>query len=141
MTRIYTYLQLLSVYLLLSACADSQEKSNEELRQEVIAIHDEVMPEMGPLKLYRTEVLDKIRELSEDSIQNESKIQELQVLEQDLHDAFEEMFVWMRQFKRSYEEWDEEKTTQYLLEQKVWIEKVNADIKEALAAAELELEK
>lgn len=141
MSRFCYFLQLISLYFLLLSCADEHEKSNEELKQEVIAIHDEVMPKMGTLKLYRTEVLDKIQELSVNSAENESKFEELNLLEQDLHQAFEEMFVWMRQFKRSYEEWDEEKTTQYLEEQKVMIEKVNAKIKQSLAAAEKELGK
>jgi hypothetical protein len=50
------------------------------------------------------------------------------------------MFVWMRQFKSSYDEMTEEEIETYLLDQKIKVQEVNDEIKASIAAAKLELE-
>ncbi|MBW3469988.1 hypothetical protein [Arthrospiribacter ruber] len=121
--------------LILSSCR-SQETSNEELRDEVIAIHDEVMPKMGDLKSLRKEIL-KISEAlqEEDTVANSEKIRELSQLADRMDQAFDGMFVWMRQYKPSSEEMSDEEYRNYLLDQKDKVKKVNEDIKESMAEA------
>lgn len=112
------------------------------LRVEVIAIHDEVMPLMGELKSLKKEVkLKTVNLLESDSSANAEKIKELRDLENQLDDAFEGMFVWMRQYKAPDESVSEEEAKAYLTQQKILVEKVNKDIKEALQAAKVELGK
>lgn len=135
------YLFFIPVFILLSSCQPSDEESNALLKEEVIAIHDEVMPKMGELKSLHKEVLLKIDQLKSDSSKNADEIQELQVLAHDLDTSFEGMFIWMRQFKSTYEGMTDEEITQYLLEQKKLVEKVNVDIKKNLDNAKAELDK
>ena len=104
----------------------------------MIAIHDEVMPKMGALKNHQKRLSEEIAELQG---RGEAIDREEIVLRQDLvirlDQAYEGMFVWMRQFKtHELDEMDEEESKAYLLEQKEKVEKVNMDIKSALSRAE-----
>ncbi|ERM82827.1 hypothetical protein P872_03975 [Rhodonellum psychrophilum GCM71 = DSM 17998] len=135
------YLFFYFLFILFSSCSPNGEESNDLLKEEVIAIHDEVMPKMGELKSLHKEILLKIDLLKSDSSKNAADIQELQVLANNLDASFEGMFIWMRQFKSTYEGMNEEEITQYLLEQKKMVEKVNLDIKKNLAEAKSELDK
>lgn len=141
MNSILKYLFFTPIFLLFSSCNPSDADSNALLKEEVIAIHDEVMPKMGELKSLQKEVLLKIDTLKADSTKNADEIQKLQILAQDLDTSFEGMFIWMRQFKSTYEEMSEDEITEYLLKQKELVEKVNVDIKKNLADAKAELGK
>ncbi len=110
---------------------------NEELKEEVISIHDEVMPKMGELRSVQKELTQKAQQLSlEDSVANQEKIQQLKNVASELEDAYEGMFEWMRQFNGEFQEMTEEEVTDYLNEQKEKVTKVNEDIKAALEKAE-----
>lgn len=127
--------------LMLSSC-QNQETSNEELRDEVIAIHDEVMPKMGELKSMRKEILKISESLQdEDSAANAKKIKELNLLAERMDRAFEGMFVWMRQYKPSSDEMSDEEYKEYLLDQKDKVKTVNDNIKESMAEARNVLDK
>ncbi|EOZ93251.1 hypothetical protein A33Q_3841 [Indibacter alkaliphilus LW1] len=119
----------------MSGCAEKKENT-EELRDEVIAIHDEVMPLMGEIKSLRKDIL-KVSEglYQEDSVDNAEKIKSLQALANKLDEAFDGMFVWMRQYQSSPEALSEQEYREYLLDQKEKVEKVNSDIKTAMAEA------
>jgi len=112
--------------------------SNETLKVEVIAIHDEVMPLMGILKQHQKRLSEEASGLSaRDASHYIEEITHRQVLIRELDQAYEGMFVWMRQFKpHELDDMDEEEGRAYLLEQKVKVEKVNEDIKSALSRAE-----
>ncbi|GAB2615261.1 hypothetical protein [Belliella aquatica] len=141
MRLIFTYFTILSTALILFSCSGEQVDENQILKDEVIAIHDEVMPYMGDLKSLRKKINEKSEVLEEqDSVVNSEKVLELKLLAKDLDDAFEGMFVWMRQFKNSYEEMGEEEIKSYLQEQKVLVSKVRDDINRSMAAAKEELE-
>ena len=124
------------------ACNSEKIEETKLLRDEVIAIHDEVMPLMGELKSFKKEIKIKADSLVEqDSTANAEKIYELRSIENQLEEAFEGMFIWMRQYRAPDETIDENEAKAYLTEQKVLVEKVNKDIKEALKAAKQELGK
>lgn len=132
----------LMLFVMHFACDSEKVDETKLLRDEVIAIHDEVMPLMGELKSLRKEIKIKTDSLVEqDSTANAEKIDELRTLDVQLEDAFEGMFVWMRQYKAPDESIDEDEAKAYLTEQKVLVEKVNKDIKVALRAAKQELGK
>lgn len=141
MRLIFTYFTIVSIGLMLFSCSGDKVDENQILKDEVIAIHDEVMPYMGDLKSLRKKINEKSEVLEEqDSVGNSEKVLELKLLAKDLDDAFEGMFVWMRQFKNSYEEMGEEEIKSYLQEQRVLVSKVRDDINRSMAAAKEELE-
>jgi len=141
MKLIFTYFTIVSIGLILFSCSGDKVDENQVLKDEVIAIHDEVMPYMGDLKTLRKKINEKSELLEvQDSIGNSEKVLELKLLAKDLDDAFEGMFVWMRQFKNSYEEMSKEEIKSYLQEQKVLVSKVRDDIHLRMAAAKEELE-
>lgn len=123
---------LASIFSMLYACGGNQKKANDALKEEVIAIHDEVMPHMGTLKNYQKQVEKRIAQADSLGISPE-EIAELKLIAGDLGNAFEGMFVWMRQFKSGYDDMTADQVRDYLLEQKLAVEKVNQDIKESMA--------
>lgn len=134
----------LLVFFLFAAVSCQSEKKDEvgDLKEEVIAIHDEVMPLMGELKSLKKEADTLAEQLSmEDSVMHQDRIEELKALSEQLDQAFEGMFIWMRQFKAPEEDMEKSEAIEYLNEQKVKVEKVNKDIKEALSMAKQELDK
>jgi hypothetical protein len=115
----------------------SQQKENEKLHSEVIAIHDEVMPVMGKVKSIQKTLMDNAAELTlEDSLSHEEQINSLKNTATELDKAYNNMFVWMRQFNTEYEKMTAEEVNIYLKQQKEKVKKVNVDIKNALAKAE-----
>jgi hypothetical protein len=130
-----------AVFFFLSACVTDKKETNEILKKEVIAIHDEVMPKMDELKKLKKDILQKSSKLSEDSLAMSGEIQKLTAISADLDSAFEGMFVWMRQFKSTYEEMTQDEIETYLLDQRIKVQEVNDEIKASIAAAKTELEK
>lgn len=139
----YIFRSIFFMFLVMQfACNSEKVDETKLLRDEVIAIHDEVMPLMGELKSFKKEIKIKADSLVEqDSTANAEKIYELRSIENQLEEAFEGMFIWMRQYRAPDETIDENEAKAYLTEQKVLVEKVNKDIKEALKAAKQELGK
>jgi hypothetical protein len=126
----------------LFSCKSERTDEISNLKEEVIGIHDEVMPFMGELKSLKKEVEIKSKGLHEqDSILNNDRINELDLLAGQLDSAFDGMFVWMRQYKSPEEGMDREDAKIYLLEQKEKVKLVNEEIKIALASAKKELGK
>jgi hypothetical protein len=135
MNKSLGFVVLICLSLQFSGCNSDKKNPNEELKKEVIEIHDEVMPLMGDLKSLKTKVLEKSASLSNEDFSNKEQIEELEQMAAELDSAFDGMFVWMRQFKSDYEGMSTIEVKDYLLEQKLKVEKVNVDIKEAIASA------
>jgi hypothetical protein len=139
--KLFLLAVLTGILLFTSSCSSSSKKQNiESLREEVIAIHDEVMPRMGELKTLRKEIAAKANELDQaDSIGNTSEVNELRDLAIRLDDAFEGMFVWMRQFNSTYEGMQIDEIEAYLLDQREKVKVVNSDIRTSLQEAKAKL--
>lgn len=128
------FLLILSIFIIVSCASDTSD--NQALKEEVISIHDEVMPQMGALKSHQKRLIEEANQLSEkDSILYQEEIRERRDLAQNLNKAYEGMFVWMRQFQPNIEDMEEEAAKVYLQDQKIKIEKVNSNIKIQLAKA------
>ncbi|WP_297335456.1 hypothetical protein [Algoriphagus sp.] len=123
----------------LVACKPSLEETNAQLREEVIAVHDEVMPLMGKLKSFEKQAKDKIEEMEQSALANSTQLEELKALSYDLNQAYEGMFVWMRQYEIEDGEKTQEEVEVYLNEQMKSISKVNDEIKTVLERAEKSL--
>ncbi len=99
---------------------NSQKKENEKLQSEVIAIHDEVMPVMGKLKSSQKILLDQAAELTQkDNLSHGERINSLKSTAKELDEAYNNMFVWMRQFNTEYDEMTAEEVSIYLKQQKI----------------------
>lgn len=117
--------------------ACNQDKKQEEaLYNEVMAIHDEVMPEMGNImklvKKINADIASVSDSLSQDSISRQS----LLVLRNDLEQANESMMAWMRQFEHVEANTPHDQAMEYLEEQKKGIEQVKLEVENAKQKAE-----
>ena len=101
--------------------------SPEDLKKEVMAIHDEVMPKMGDLRKTEKALRDAAGEV-EDMVQSLA----LSEAADAIGDANENMMVWMRNYDANYDGTDQE-VTEYLRNQKAQIEKVRTDMNDTLA--------
>ncbi|WP_157807051.1 hypothetical protein [Algoriphagus formosus] len=136
----YSYIFTLLTVFLMYSCGTSLSDQNKELRDEVIAVHDEVMPQMGKLKNLEKQALNLAEELESNEEGDSLRVQELKALAYDLNQAHEGMFVWMRQYEQENGERSPEEVKAYLEDQMVKVRKVNEDIKTALAKASSLLE-
>lgn len=105
-----------------------QNAPNQALYEQVMAIHDEVMPKMNDLYKRKTTLktrlaLPGISEAEKDQIT-------LKIARID--SASESMMVWMRQFDPVADSEGEEKARAYLEAELVKVKKVRQDILEAL---------
>ena len=121
------YLTLLFIALVV-ACSPSKENELKTLKDEVMAIHDEVMPKIGDLRKMRME----LESLSDSLMATDStRAMELSSLAADISDASEGMMVWMRNYEPEFEGTEEE-IKAYLEGQKVSIQKVKEDMLESM---------
>jgi hypothetical protein len=126
---IKTRLVILVSVMLLAGC----EKSNQELYDEVMQVHDEVMPKMEDL--YKAKVALKARILDDPDLP-ESEKKEINDRIAQLDSAGDGMMVWMRQFNPLPDSLGEEKARQYLQGERQKVQKVKEDILQALKDAE-----
>ena len=130
---IRTLLLCLFSFIFLLSCGDG----NNQLKEEVIAIHDEVMPHMGRLQSLQKDLAEEADLLAlEDSVVNYDQIALLRNTSMELGLAYEGMFVWMRQFDPEQGELTKEEYEAYLNEQKALVETVKEDINQALEKGE-----
>lgn len=125
------------IFALLFSCSDGKNE-NQALKDRVIAVHDEVMPEMGTLKSLQNKLREKSDSLGEGQVSSDTEnyVQSLEAAAKSCQTAYDGMFVWMRQFEGEYEDMTKEETKAYLEEQLKKVEKVRDDIKSALAASD-----
>lgn len=128
------------LFIFLQSCGNKQVEENKVLREKVIAVHDEVMPKMGQLKSFEKAALQKAEELESSETPEVDKINELKNLASELNQAYEGMFVWMRQYNNEDGEQTPEEVKVYLEEQMIQVTQVNETIKAALEKAEQLLE-
>lgn len=127
---------IFSLVLVIQACGPSQKEMNAERRAEVIAVHDEVMPKMGQLKSFEKKALQKAEEFAAADTVNAEKVQEMKNLALELDQAYEAMFVWMRQYETEDGDRSPEEVKTYLEEQMVSVSEVNKLMKSALTKAD-----
>lgn len=127
---------IFSLAIFFNACGPSQKDLNDKLRAEVIAIHDEVMPKMGQLKSFEKKALQKAEEFAAMDSVDSVKVQEMKVLAGELDQAYEAMFVWMRQYETEDGERSPEEVKTYLDGQMVSVSEVNELMKTALTKAD-----
>lgn len=118
---------------IIQACSPSQKDLNLEKRAEIMVIHDEVMPKMGQLKSLEKKALQKADELEAKEIVDSAQVEALKNLAAELDQAYEGMFVWMRQYETEDEGRTPEEIKIYLDEQIISVTEVNRIMKDVLA--------
>lgn len=133
-------LSSLSLFFILSSCGTSPKEENKALRDSVIAVHDEVMPLMSKLKSMEAKAVKTAEDLEATENPDMQKVDELKALAYDLNQAYEGMFVWMRQYEQEDGDRSPEKVKAYLEGQMLKVEVVNEEITSVLSRAEELLE-
>lgn len=120
------------------ACSAPTKKESASdqpsMKEQVMAVHDEVMPKMGDLMKARKALLAKL-ETTTDS----TEVAKLKQLAAEIEAANEGMMVWMRNFDPNFSGTEAE-TEAYLNDQLKSVEKVKSDMLNALAAGQMVLE-
>lgn len=112
---------------------DAVETSvNTELYNEVMKVHDEVMPKMNDIHKFKMEFKEKLEKTP--NLSATEKI-ELNGMIAKLDSAGNSMMVWMREFQPIPDSVGEEKAKKYLEDEMVRVKKVREDILAALEAA------
>ena len=138
MNRIIPFLTL-GLFLSLNACGPNLVEENKKKREELIAVHDEVMPQIGKLKSLEKKATQKVDQLRSQEPVDSLQIENLKALAFDLNQAYEGMFVWMRQYDTEDGDKEPIELKAYLEEQMVMVTEVNQEIKEVIGRAEKEL--
>lgn len=134
---------LMLIVLLLAGCGQTgnqeQQEANgtdrEQLYDEVIAVHDEVMPKMQTIMNLKEQLRQKIDSLAADTVANQAQLEKVRSLTEALDQADEAMMSWMRGFKRDYGEMTEEEIMDYLNQEKEKIEQVAEQTETAIREA------
>jgi cytochrome c556 len=127
---------IFSLVAVIQSCGPSQKELNAARRSEVIAVHDEVMPKMGQLKSFEKKALQKAGELEAMDPVDPEKVQQMKDLAVELDHAYEEMFVWMRQYETEDGTRTPEEVKSYLEAQMKSVSEVNRLMKAALTKAD-----
>ncbi len=131
---------MIALVLAVTACTSpKKESANEEdkvpLKEQVMNVHDEVMPKMGELRSTQKSLLAVADSLGEDSL----KTAELKQLATSIEMANENMMAWMRQYDHHFTGTDEEVKV-YLEGQLKSIQQVKEDMLSSLEAGKKALE-
>jgi hypothetical protein len=114
--------------LLLGACSDARHKMTDALDQQVMKVHDEVMPKMGKVLELKKQINQKI-----DSCATQGCKDSLQKISYMLTKADEDMMQWMRAFERPA---GLDTAVQYYKGQMEVVVKVKQEVEQGIAAAE-----
>lgn len=107
------------------------------LADQVMAVHDEVMPKMGTLHTLKKKLSNKSEEILEAEADNMSQsLQEIAKHQSALEDAEDKMMEWMHSYDRNWHEKPGEEAKLYLTEEKKRISEVKTAILESITNAE-----
>jgi hypothetical protein len=111
---------------------NSNSSGNQALYDEVMKVHDEVMPKMNDIYKLKEDLKKEIAN-APDIVEEKRKEIESAILQLDA--ASESMMDWMRNFDPLPDSSGEEKARQYLEEQKVKVDKVKETMLQAIENA------
>jgi hypothetical protein len=128
-----TILPVLSLFILTLAWSCGQKtRDNQALYDEVMKVHDEVMPKMDDIYKLKQELK---KQMADSSTLTTEKKKTIEATILKLDSASENMMVWMRNFNPLPDSLGEEKAREYLEDQKVKVEKVKEDMLQAIEEA------
>ena len=137
------FFPMLAIFFITSGCSSTGDQdctSDECLKKQayddVIAVHDEVMPKMSYISELKGQIEERLNTTADSLV-----IASWQELMVNLDVADEAMWVWMRQFNSDLEEVAIDEAMAYLKEEQEKIDEVARKINEAITAAEENLAK
>jgi len=110
-------------------------EGNEALYEEVMKVHDEVMPKMDDIFRLKEDLKNKIANTPDLA---EEKKKEIEARINELDSASSDMMVWMRKFNPLPDSLGEEKAREYLENEMEKIKKVREDVLAAIEKAKTE---
>jgi hypothetical protein len=110
----------------------TETSGNQELYNEVMKVHDEVMPKMNDIHRIKQGLKEK---LETPDLDQAEKLK-IEGMIARLDSASEGMMVWMRQFSPLPDSLGEEKAREYLEDEMEKVKKVREDILQALEQSE-----
>lgn len=125
----YIGILLISIGFCLVSCQDPQQK----LYEEVMAIHDEMMPDWHKVKQAKTKLEPMMKNAEQQN--DTSSVSKYETTYQQLDNAYEAMSVWMNQFKTPTIEMPKEEAMKYLEDQKVKVIKMKEVMETNINAA------
>jgi transposase-like protein len=137
--KFFASVLILFLSFLVLSCANPLIEANKEMRAQLIGVHDEVMPKMGELMSLQKKALAQADSLYAQDSTATAQIESMRSLAAQLDQAYEGMFVWMRQYSVDEEGKTPEEIKTYLDDQLLKVNQVNADIKAALDKAAIQL--
>ena len=111
--------------ILLSACGGNKPEQLKVLKDEVMEVHDEVMPKMGDMRKASKSLMMKAETM------DSSASAELKEIAGEIEAANEFMMEWMRQYEPNLEGTEEE-LLKYYSEQRAGIQEVKERMLNAL---------
>ncbi|MGF1638007.1 MAG: hypothetical protein ACFCUU_13100 [Cyclobacteriaceae bacterium] len=121
------------------ACGQKKQKAEQQLMvTKVMAVHDEIMPEMDRITYLQNQLSAKIESIDETEIDAEEQIAELEQAKEDLKQAHEAMMHWMRNLKKNQdlEVLPHDEAMEYLLQEYNNINGIKQLMEESIANAE-----
>lgn len=96
MIKIFNLVSILTAFLIASSCnsLSKEEQAFDSKMQEIIDVHDEVMPKMGEMSAL-------IKNL-ESKIDSTTATKSYQKAQQDLKDGYDFMMEWMSDFSQKF---------------------------------------
>jgi uncharacterized protein YoxC len=134
MKKTLTFTLMTLIWLM--SCDEKKKEAKDVLYDQVMEVHDEIMPKMGDIMKYKKQLKIKMEELAADPEMNAEKIEKVKQAITELDNSHEDMMAWMREFNPDFEGMVTEEVMQYLNEQKVKIEQVGKETYAALNSAE-----
>jgi len=110
-----------------------EEGGNQALYDEVMKVHDEVMPKMNDIYKLKGQLKEKV---DNTPTMADDKKKEIESIVLRLDSASEGMMVWMRNFNPLPDSVGEEQAKEYLEGEMEKIKKVREDVRKALEDAE-----
>ena len=128
---------LIFIVLIMASCGSDETRERAEMIEKVMAIHDEVMPEMGKINSFRRDALHQAEVLFSDSLKaNDEDAMVLENLAIELEAANESMMAWMRSYHNNFEDMEHEEVMDYLKEKEKEINEVKVNMLGAIEKAE-----
>ena len=137
--KLFSSFLILLFSMLVLACANPLIETNKAMRAQIIGVHDEVMPKIGQLMSLEKKALAKADSLFAQHSTATAQIESMRTLAGQLDQAYEGMFVWMRQYSLEEEGKTPEEIKTYLDDQLLKVNQVNTEIKAALDQAATQL--
>ena len=109
-----------------------QDSGNQALYDDVMKVHDEVMPKMNDIYKLREQLKKQVSEAPDMVAEKKKKIESTII---KLDSASEEMMVWMRNFNPLPDSLGGDSAREYLEKEKVKVNQVKDDMLKAIEEA------